>query len=154
MTQKDIDSSIAFVAARFKAGAFSADRTWRRLGIASGAARWRRWRAAAAAAAVVVIAATATVVYTLSEPEPRVSAQSETPAPAETGRMTAVHAVDFDNAPLTEVVEGIRTAYGVEVDGVPGNAAELRLTLHFEGNAEDLVYAVNDILGTSMTVQQ
>ncbi len=148
MERDKFEDSERFVARHYRHDAFRADRALRRLGIV--ASPWRRWRVAAAVA--VGIALTGTAAWMLSRPEPTLS-----PAPVEVvaeNAFTAVRAVEFENAPLTEVAEGIRDTYGVNIAGIPDNAAELRLTLRFEGNVEDLIEAINDILGTSITIDR
>ena len=63
-----------------------------------------------------------------------------------------VRVIDFEEAPLTDVVEKIREVYGVEVVGLPANPGQYTLSLHYEGSAIDLVETINDILDTDMTV--
>ena len=67
--------------------------------------------------------------------------------------MEPVKVVDFENAPLPVVVERIREVYGVEVDGLPENADDYVLSLHYEGTPVDLVDTINDLLSTEMTVK-
>ena len=68
--------------------------------------------------------------------------------------METVRVVDFENAPLPVVVERIREVYGVEVSGLPQDADDYVLSLHYEGTPVDLVDTINDILGTEMTVEE
>ena len=69
-------------------------------------------------------------------------------------QLYVVRAIDFDDTPLPVVVARIREVYGVDVAGMPADAAKYRLTLHYEGNVADLVESINEILGTQMTVEE
>lgn len=148
MERDKFEDSERFVARHYRHDAFRAERALRRLGFV--ASPWRRWRVAAAVA--VGIALTGTAAWMLSRPES--APVCEPVATEQENAFTAVRAVEFENAPLIEVAEGIRDTYGVNISGLPDNAAELRLTLRFEGNVEDLIEAINDILGTSITVDR
>ncbi len=72
----------------------------------------------------------------------------------QTSTLSQVKVIDFENTPLPLVVAGIEEAYGVEVGNLPDNSDELRLSLHYEGHAVDLVETINSILGTQLTVEQ
>ena len=61
--------------------------------------------------------------------------------------------VYFENSPLPVVYERNREVYGVEVDGLPENADDYVLSLHYEGTPVDLVDTINDLLSTEMTVK-
>lgn len=37
---------------------------------------------------------------------------------------------------------------------IPDNADSFKLTLHYEGNADDLVETINDILGTEIAIKE
>lgn len=148
----DTEERISFLARHYRKGAFSADRTWRRLGFASSL-RLRRIRVAAVVAGTIVLGATAAVVYmnqvNEEKPEVKVTAVNHV--------MPATHIVrtiDFEETPLPEVVDRIREVYGVEVEGVPSNAADYTLSMHYDGNAVDLIEAINEILDTRMTVKK
>lgn len=142
------DSEIDFVARHYRRGRFSVADAWKRLGIEPPARRFRRLRIAAAVAGAVFLSAAAAVLYHRYE----ATAESVELRPAAPAR--AVRVMDFDDMPLTAVVERIREAYGVEVANVPADAADMRLSLRYEGNAADLVAAINDILGTEMQVTE
>lgn len=144
MANKDID----FVASHYREHRFSADAGWRRLGIAS-ASTWKRFRAAAAVAGIVVLSATAALIYRQYDIDGE--RQTEVQAPA-VGRLTVVKTIDFENAPLAQVVEKIEAVYDVKVENLPDKPDDYRLSLHYEGTATDLVGTINDILGTDMTV--
>lgn len=146
MKEQEID----FIARRYKKGAFSTRNGWRRLGLGSDF-RWKRIRTAAAVTAVIALSATATIIYNYHN-----YAKHDIPVPVENVSVKpilTVRAIDFEETPLTIVVEKIRETYGVEILDIPENADELTLSLHYEGSAEDLIETINDILGTDMKVE-
>lgn len=147
MENKDID----FIARRYRAHRFNAAAGWKKLGLGHGAL-WRRWRVAASIAAVAVLSASAVLIYNVVRtPAPQQAAPAvEIVAPD----AMAVKVIDFENAPLTAVVEKINEVYGVKVTGLPARPDDYRLSLHYEGTAADLVETINDILGTDLKVEK
>lgn len=145
------EEDIKFVATHYKRHAFSADKAWKRLGIAPRRS-WTRFRTAAAVAAIVALAASATIVYRQFIEVKTPKAETAAPAPAKAA--LAVKVIDFEQTPLPKVVERIKEVYGVEVTGVPENPEEYVLSLRYEGNVRDLVDAINEILGTKMKVKE
>lgn len=146
MKNKEVD----FIARRYKKGRFSPDAGWRRLGIAP-ISIWRRYRVAAAVAATVILSATAAIVYK----EYRMDEVPQQAVPVKiTSPLKEVKVIDFENAPLPEVVKKIETVYGVKVEGVPASPEEYVLSLHYEGTPTDLISVINDILETEMTVSE
>lgn len=146
MEDRDID----FVAKHYRRGLFSARTAWRGLGIGPSAF-WRRMRVAAAVAAVVAVSATAAIIYReYSAPE---AVQQDVPAKV-CSPLEEVKAIDFENAPLAEVVDKIEAVYGVKVENLPSDADGYALSLHYVGSPVELVDVINDILGTRMTVSE
>lgn len=148
MKEQDID----FIARHYRKGAFDVARSWRRLGLTAGSS-WRRLRAAAVVAAVIAIGATAAIVMTRTADTP-VETETQVETPVEANILTVVRAIDFDDVPLTRVVTEIHDVYGVEIGNLPDNAAELRLSLHYEGNVEDLVASINELLNCELVILQ
>lgn len=148
MENKEVD----FIARRYKKGRFSPDAGWRRLGIAP-VSIWKRHRVAAAVAATVILSATATILYReyrLEDvPQQTMPVKTQTISP-----LAEVKVIDFENAPLPEVVKKIESVYGVKVEGVPASPEEYELSLHYEGTPTDLISVINEILGTQMTVAE
>lgn len=146
MKSKEVD----FIARRYKKGKFSPDASWHRLGIAP-VSKWRRYRVAAAVAATVILSATATILYReyrLNDiPQPTVPVETVSP-------LSEVKAIDFENAPLPDVIKKIETVYNVKVNGIPASPEEYELSLHYEGTPTDLISVINEILGTQMTVAE
>lgn len=113
--------------------------------------RVRRMRIAAAIASFAILTATAAVIYRhVSIPASNIEIQQSIPAdPKE-----VVKVIDFENTPLPVVVDKIEEVYGVEVTGLPENAEEYRLSLHYEGNPVELVETINDILDIKMAIKE
>ena len=144
------DKDIKFIAQHYRAGRFNASEGWHRLGI-KPAGNLRAWRIAAAAAILVAITATASYIYNYNTTPSR-NVPEEILA---TNRpLLTVREIDFDTTPLPVVVARIREVYGVDVTGMPSDAVKYHLTLHYEGNAYDLVETINEILGTQMTIEE
>lgn len=148
MKNKEVD----FIARRYKKGKFSPDAGWRRLGIAPISA-WRRYRVAAAVAAAVIVSATAAILYREYRMED-IPQQTMPVKTLTTSTLADVKAIDFENAPLPDVIEKIETVYNVKVNDVPASPEEYELSLHYEGTPTDLISVINDILGTEMTVTE
>lgn len=146
MKNKEVD----FIARRYKRGRFSPDAGWHRLGIAS-VSIWRRYRVAAAVAATVILSATATILYR----EYRLNDIPQQTVPVETvSQLAEVKVIDFENAPLPDVIKRIESVYGVKVEDVPASHEGYVLSLHYEGTPTDLISVINDILETKMTVTE
>lgn len=147
MKSKEID----FIARRYKKGRFSPNSGWHRLGIAPSIIRLRRFKVAAAITVAVILSATAAIVYQ----EYRIDDVSQQTIPAQTvNPLAEVKVIDFENAPLPEVVKKIESVYGVKVDSIPESPEEYVLSLHYEGTPTDLISVINDILETKMTVTE
>lgn len=144
------NKEIKFIADRYKKGRFSTDKAWSRLGIRP-VSIWKKYRVAAAVSAAVVLTASAAIIYKAST-VPSVPLETEMTAPVVVGK-DVVRVIDFENTPLTVVVEKINETYNVEVTGLPESPEEYRLSLHYEGPASDLVETINEILGTELTVK-
>lgn len=142
------EKEISFIAERYRKGKFSVEKGWNRLGIAPSY-KMKRMRVAAAVASAVVLSAAAAIVwqnYHLSGIEPAVPVE-EVAAPEK-----VVKVIDFEDASLPMVISKIKDLYGVEVVNIPENAGQYKLSLHYEGNAEDLVNTINEILETQMKI--
>lgn len=157
-SNKDID----FVTKHYSEGRFKVNAGWRRLGIAS-AYRWRPVKVASIVAVTMVIGATAAIVYhnyglgtREAVPADAVS-RREVVKPVEEASVVSCHAVmviDFEDAPLTQVVEKIKEVYGVSVVGMTPAAESCKLSLHYEGTADDLIETINEILGTELAIEE
>ncbi len=144
------DKEIKFVAQRYRSGKFSVDKGWARLNVGRESV-WRRLRIAAAVASVVILSATAAVIY---HHHGLNTAKSAPEKIEQTVSADVVKVIDFENTRLPVVIAEIKEVYGVEVINVPDNAEDYSLSLHYEGNAADLVAAINEILDTQMAVRK
>ena len=140
------EESIRFVAEHYKPGAF------RRTRLMFSRPWWRTGWAAAAVAAVVLGASAAVITLTVNDrqPEPKPAPAPvtiEAPSPAQ------ISVIEFKDAPLATVVKEVENVYGVKIANVPADPS-LRLTLRYEGTAEDFIATVNDMLGTEMEVKR
>lgn len=150
----DNDKRIRYIAKHYRRGIFSVNAGWKRLGLAPSF-RFRRLRAVAAVAGIVVLTATAAVIYqhfSAKTPTEVIEPVSVPEVSLQKAPERVVKVIDFDNTPLPAVTERIKQVYGVEVTGLPDNAEEYILTLHYEGDATELVQTINDILDTRMSV--
>ena len=150
----DPDKQIKYIAKHYRRGLFSVNAGWKHLGIATSL-RIRRLRAVAAAAGVVILTATAAVIYSHVSLKPEVEEVRPRPvnAPPAKAPENEVKIIDFDNTPLPVVTRRIQEVYGVEVINLPENADDYVISLHYEGNAVDLVQTINEILDTRMSVK-
>lgn len=114
---------------------------------------WSPIKIAAASIVVAVLGVTATVIVrNIVFTDNTVSVESG--MSVETKTEQAVRVIDFEETPLPVVVERIKEVYGVEIIDVPENAGGFRLSLHYEGSADDLLETINDILDTKMKIKQ
>lgn len=147
------DKNIDYIARHYQKDLFSSEKALKKLGIRNSS-NWRRYGIAASVTAIILLTATATIFYKhkgkdIEPQEPQQIAVTNTISP-----LTQVKTIDFDNAPLTIVIERIEEVYGVRVVNTPEQSLEYTLSLHFEGNPTDLIDAINEILGTHMRVEQ
>lgn len=74
------------------------------------------------------------------------------PGASEVDRSDEIIRLEFNDAPLSEVVDGVENAYGVTLTNVPED--DLRLTLSYEGTAQDFIETVNELLGTEIRIEK
>jgi hypothetical protein len=147
-----MEEDIEYIAKRYDHGRFSVNNGWKRLDITS-TAKWRPMKIVAAIVSVVVLTATASLIYH----QYSVNAEQEqviTPNTGSNNSEELIRVIDFENAPLPNVIERIKEVYGVDVVNIPENAEGYNLSLHYEGNADDLLATINEILGTEMAVNE
>lgn len=148
------DKEIDFVVSHFQEDALQPEANWHRFKAIVGLRR-RRMGVAAAVAAIIVVSATAGI-FTYKE----LSATSDgTETRQEMAGADFLSAdgpklMVFEASGLSDVVETIETEYGVKIGNVPSNADEYVLTLRYEGTPEELIEAINDILGTQLTIEE
>ncbi|MCH5318358.1 MAG: hypothetical protein J1E38_01445 [Paramuribaculum sp.] len=152
MKMSDFEKETGFIARHYRAGLFRVEPALRKI---KPLVRvwWTLPRVAAASILLAVIGATAAILvhngYFAEKPVSAIEQQTSDPTPSE----MVVHSIDFDGATLPVVIEKIKAVYGVDVTGLPENAEEYRLTLHYEGSAIELIETINEILDTEITIK-
>lgn len=147
-----MDKDLRFIARHYRKGMFAVKPALRRIK-GTRYAWWTRTRIAAACTIAALFTATAALfVYNsrFSGVGPAVPETEQQAIPA----AEIVRVIDFEKAPLSEVVAKIREVYGVEVYDLPADPDQYELSLHYEGSALDLVETINDILDTDMKVTE
>ena len=148
----DNNQDISYIAKRYRKGLFATDAALKRVKPA-GVSFPARARIAVIAGVVVVLGATASILirnhYADQEPKPATTSQTVEIAPEAVSRV-----IDFENATLPTVVTKIKEIYGVDIVNLPDNAEDYTLSLHYEGNASDLVETINMTLDTEMKIEK
>lgn len=151
-----IEESIEFVTMYYCKGAFDPDRSLRMIRFLPAVPWWRRRGVVAAAIGGALVASAAVFTYIVPDREADERQQTEqvtTPSTEKTAPVAEVKKIEFVDAPLSRVVEEIESVYSVKVTNVPVDG-DYRLTLSYEGTAEDLVETINDLLGTRLAVER
>lgn len=154
---KKFQESLDFVSKHYRSDAFNTEQAARNLNIPTYRTMKirRRWLTVAASVAVILTAAAAAYLMSPSEPgEPLDRTETQTQvekASSETFPETAM--LEFDNAPLSEIVSEIETVYGVKITNLPADTSE-RLTLSQSGTAEELIETLNDLLSSKMQIEK
>lgn len=146
---------ISFIARFYRPGAFNTLTAWRSMKTVVSFSH-RRWSIVAAVTLLVAFSAAAAVLIHRYVADTTVQAPASVPAMPDNapGKVDGLEKnIDFDNAPLPAVVERIKEVYGVEVAGLPTDAQSYRLTLHYEGNAFELVETINELLDTNLAIE-
>ncbi len=145
------DEEIDFIARHYRRGAFASGRALERI-MPGRNSRLRTVRIAAAAALLIAAGTAAALLITHTSSTDR--AAETVPQDAPTAVADDIKVIDFESTPLTVVADEIRAVYGVTVRNLPDNAADITLSLHYEGSAADLVDTINEILSTQMTIEE
>ena len=146
----DLEKEAGFIARHYKRGLFVVDKALKK--IKPDSYKW--WtipKIAAASAFIVVLSATAAVLlketYYSDKEEPEIIKEEIQIQPEMVSKI-----IDFDDAPLPVVIDRMRMVYGVEITNIPTNADEYHVTLHYEGNAIDLIDTINEIHGIKLEI--
>lgn len=75
----------------------------------------------------------------------------ETPVAPVRGKEFAMR-IEFKDAALKDVVNKIEEVYQVKIENIP--ESDVRLTLSYEGTAEELIEVINEIAGTDFKVDR
>ena len=152
MERKDLNREISFIAKHYKTGLFNAESALSKIKPIERKV-WSLQRIAIAACIVVAISATAALLlhntYYSEKPQEIENIQSPV-VPVE----TTSNVIDFDDTPLTIVINEINLVYNVEIYNIPANPENYRLSLHYEGNVIDLIESINEILGINLEIKK
>ena len=151
-----IKKSLQFVTKFYTPGVFHPDPSFIRQGIPF----WKRHAVAASFTGTALLAAAAVTTYLALNPSdskqeiPAKEIKEDVPTDTiqESPRAEEVKKMVFEDAELSDVVKAIEKEYGVTVNG--NREGQPRLTLSYQGNAEDLVATINDLLGTNLTIEK
>lgn len=144
--------NIDFIARRYRRGCFDTEKALRQIKSPSMFFNIRKWVAAACVALVILGAGAFVLVRNgvlFGDGATEVQSEGFT-----TETLNVIKVIDFDDAPLSDVVASIKEVYGVEVSNLPDNASSLKLSLHYTGNITDLIETINEILGTELKIKE
>lgn len=152
MTGSDLDKEIGFIARHYKEGVFNTEKALRKIKPVIRKI-WSWQRIAVASCVVIVLGATAALLIRnsyYSEEQVKIENTVSPAVPLE----SISKVIDFDDVPLPVVIEQIKLVYDVEITNIPENAEDYRLSLHYEGNAIDLVETINELLGINLEIEK
>ncbi len=111
----------------------------------------RRNIAVAAVAIAVAAMAALTVYYIVSSKAPEEPAPAPVEIPVEVPAVSPVSKkIEFRDASLLQVVAEIERLYGVKIADIPQE--EIRVSISYEGTAEDVVATLNDLFDTRLQI--
>lgn len=152
LDDKKFEEECRFVVAHFKEGAFRtkelfeskvAFRNRRKIAI--------RWVAASLIA--VTLSATAIITYKIRSVEPEIVTTEQCVVDmADNSKAMEIIRLEFNDAKLSDVIKAVEEAYGVKLTNVPDE--EIYLTLSYEGNAQDFIDTVNELLNTEIEIER
>lgn len=144
------DKNIDFVAQHYRENSFSVDKAWQRTGIAVHSRR--KWKTAAAVAILTAVSASAGIYLYMNSSTP---AQQETPASIPANELSAkISIIDFENTPLPLIIDEIERVYKVKIEGISIADNDKKITIHYEGNLDSLLKAINEIADTNLRVAE
>lgn len=156
MTEKEkYDDSLDFVTSHYCPGAFRPLPLAKLLHINVRIPLFRRRNVAAACvmSALIACAGIGTYLYICQEAPAAIPAVETTiPMTQPVSTAKEIKRITFNDTPLAEVVKEIEKVYDVRLTSLPEE--EYRLTLSYEGTAEDLVATINELLGTHIEIEK
>lgn len=151
--EEKFQDSLEFVTSHYERGAFSSHDSWVKI-TKQKTFSWRR-RISAAAIACGVLAASA-FLYTTLKPVDNIQEKiedSEMIVPQSDIKKSDTSAkLEFTDASLEEVVNKIEETYGVKISGMPDK--DIKLTLSYEGTAEDIIETINETLQIHLVIDK
>ena len=111
---------------------------------------------AAASITVALVASASCLIYLRSTDKQSAPVEINTPVEQTEvievqNQYTEYAVIDFSDAPLKEVIEDIEKTYGVKISNIPSESHNL--TLHYEGDATELISIINDLLDINLRIE-
>ncbi|MDE7421775.1 MAG: hypothetical protein K2N35_16415 [Muribaculaceae bacterium] len=146
-----LDNESEFVIGHYKDGTLLPNEGWRRFKLTHRITSFKRY-IAAASVATVVLAASASLYYFYATNSNQATETIHLTPTNETQSTTEnkIEKIEFYNAPLKEVVADIERVYVVSISNVPEE--EVRVTISYEGTAQDVVETINELLNTNLVI--
>ena len=148
---KKLNESLKFVVNNYDDESFSKSHAWKKL--MPPVAFWNVRRIAAASIIAVVVTASAFIYHAAKygDTPDTVPEKQESPVAPVRGKEFATR-IEFKDAALKDVVNKIEEDYQVKIKNIP--ESDVRLTLSYEGTAEELIDVINEIAGTDLKVER
>lgn len=152
MTEKKvIDQKFEFVISHFKDGTLLPNEGWSRFKLTHRISSLKHYVAAASVVAIV-LAASASLYYFY---RPNTDSESEkiqlvTTEETKTTAKNKIEKIEFHDASLKEVIAEIERVYNVKITNIPEE--DIRVTISYEGTAQDVVETLNELLNTNLVI--
>ena len=147
--EKEIRDSLDFVTKYYDEDSFTTSKGWRKL-MGTTSSFWNLKKVAAASAIAVVVTASAFIYHDFCNKSDAVGETRESPVVLSDKDFST--RIEFKDATLKEVINEIEKIYNVKIENVPDT--DVRITLSYEGTAEELVDVINDICTTKLTIKR
>ena len=146
------EESLRFVTRHFEEDTLLPRTGWQQFSVSHHISSSLRRNVAAACIGAVVFAAAASIYYFNTRPDIPATVEKVNVQPTETAVAPEmrIERIEFHDAPLKDVVAEIERIYGVTIGNVPDK--DMRLTISYEGTAQDVVETINDLLNLNLTV--
>ena len=152
MTEKnEIDKSSEFVVHHFKDGTLLPNEGWHRFKATHQISSFKRYVAAASVVSIVLAASASLYYYYDSNSSSET--QNEYVVPIEETKQSTenkIEKIEFHNASIKDVVAEIEHVYDVRISNIPEE--EIRVTISYEGTAQDVVETINELLNTNLVI--
>ncbi len=153
----NFNESLDFITRHYQEDAFSDEQKEKAFNFVTGSRRrhsiFMRPRRIAAAAVATALLASASCYFYIT----RSDNKTENLQPAQeiinletTPVEIATAVIEFNDSPLSDVVNEIEKVYGVRILNTPEK--EYRLTLRYEGNVEELLETINELLDIHLEI--
>ncbi len=143
-----------FVVHHFKEGTLLPQKGWQRFKLLHHISTFKR-NIAAASIAAVVLAASASIYYISTADSDSETSTTITNIGSEQSASSSevrIAKIQFQNAHLSEVVAEIERVYDVTISNLPKE--DIKVTISYEGSAEDVVETINELFDTQLTITQ